>query len=81
MLKFTVLFTFLKKYSVLNLIINKRYNSNNFNNKNKELSEELIEILIGLVLGDLHIRRRYKNTCLCFTLIDSEKKYQLKYPF
>ena len=44
---------------------NKKY-LNDSGNKNKELTKELIETLIGLVLGDLHVRRRNKHTCLCF---------------
>ena len=31
-----------------------------------DIPSELKEIIIGLALGDLYIRRRNKNTCLCF---------------
>ena len=36
---------------------------------------ELKEIIIGLALGDLHIRKRYKNTCLCFKQSSVNKEY------
>jgi hypothetical protein len=39
------------------------------------LSSELKEIIIGLALGDLHIRRRFRNTCLCFKQSSINKKY------
>lgn len=31
-----------------------------------DIPSELKEIIIGLALGDLYIRRRNTNTCLCF---------------
>ncbi len=31
-----------------------------------DIPSELKDIIIGLALGDLHIRKRNKNTCFCF---------------
>ena len=40
-----------------------------------EISLELKDILIGLALGDLYIRRRSKNTCLCFKQSTIHEEY------
>jgi len=40
-----------------------------------EISLELKDILIGLALGDLYIRRRSKNTCLCFKQSTFHEEY------
>jgi hypothetical protein len=41
------------------------------------LPQELKEIIIGLALGDLYIRRRYVDTCLCFKQSAKNKEYIL----
>jgi hypothetical protein len=41
----------------------------------KDLPKELVEVIIGLALGDLHIRRRYANTSLNFKGSVKHKEY------
>ena len=47
--------------------------------KFEEIPSKLKEIVIGLALGDLHIRRRHKawNTCLCFKQSMKNEPYAL----
>ena len=49
--KSPVLFTFFKKLKTIRF---------------KDVARDLKDIIIGLGLGDLYIRKRNKNTCLCF---------------
>ena len=43
--------------------------------KFKPINEELHETIIGLVLGDLHIRKRFKNSNLIFKGSSIHKEY------
>ena len=43
----------------------------------EDFPPELKEIIIGLALGDLYIRRRAKNTCLCFKQSSKNEEYIL----
>lgn len=49
--KSPVLFTFFKKLKTISF---------------EDIPRDLKDIIIGLGLGDLYIRKRNKNTCLCF---------------
>lgn len=46
--------------------------------KAPEISKELHETIIGLILGDLYVRRRFKNSCLCFKGSDKHKQAALQ---